>query len=255
MRLEHSSWAQVKAYFEQEDTVIVPLGSVENHGSHMGLGTDFLIPDHLVDRVSRKIEVLSTPTMPYGMADHHIEFPGTLTIGHDGLYLVMSRIADQLYDYGARHIVFLNGHGGNTPVLNRVGVNMARKGCLCAIIDWWSLAGKINPAWKGGHAGAEETSAMLAINSDWVHMEYAMPFEPKDLSDELKFAGANDVFCDGVAVTVPRPVAQYSDAGWFGNDDIRDASVQWGEEMLEGVSDFIASFIEKFRRAACPRVE
>lgn len=255
MRLEHSSWAQVKAYFEREDTVIVPLGSVENHGSHLGLGTDFLVPDHLVKLLEERVDVLSAPTMPYGMADHHMEFPGTLTIGHDGLYLVMSRIVEQLYAYGARHIVFLNGHGGNTPVLNRIGVHMARKGCLCAIIDWWSLAGKINPAWKGGHAGAEETSAMLAINPDWVHMEYAMEFEPRDLSAELPFASANDVLCDGVPVTVPRPAAYYSAAGWFGQDDIRTASAQWGVEMLNGVADFVASFIEKFRLAQCPRPE
>lgn len=255
MRLEHSSWAQVKAYFENHDTVIVPLGSVENHGSHMGLGTDFLIPDHLVELLQSRIDVLSAPVMPYGMADHHMEFPGTLTIGHDGLYLVMSRICDQLYSYGARHIVFLNGHGGNTPVLNRIGVYMARKGCLCAIIDWWSLAGRINPAWKGGHAGAEETAAMLAINPDWVHMEYAMDFVPKDLSPELPFAGANDVYCDGVTVTVPRPAAAYSDAGWFGPDHIRQATPEWGREMLEGVADFIASFTEKFSRAECPKLE
>ena len=108
MLLEKSSWAQVKAYFEKNDTVVVPLGSVENHGSHMGLGTDFIIPTHLVQMLQSRSDVLCAPTMPYGMADHHMEFPGTLTIGHDGLYLVMSRIVEQLYAYGARHIVFLN---------------------------------------------------------------------------------------------------------------------------------------------------
>lgn len=251
MLLEKSSWAQVKAYFEKNDTVVVPLGSVENHGSHMGLGTDFIIPTHLVNMLQSRTDVLCAPTMPYGMADHHMEFPGTLTIGHDGLYLVMSRIAEQLYDYGARHIVFLNGHGGNTPVLQRIGIAMARKGCLCAIIDWWSLAGKLNPAWAGGHAGAEETSAMMVAAPDAVHMDLAMEFHPKDLSPELPFAAANDVLCDGVPVTVPRPVSSHSKSGWFGKDDIQTASVQWGEEMLAGVADFIASFIDKFQRAEC----
>lgn len=252
MRLEHCSWAQVKAYFEKNDTVIVPLGSVENHGSHMGLGTDFIIPNHLVGMLQSRTDVLCAPTMPYGMADHHQEFPGTLTIGHDGLYMVMSRIVDQLYAYGARHIVFLNGHGGNTPVLQRIGVAMARKGCLCAIIDWWSLAGRINPAWKGGHAGAEETSAMMVAAPEAVHMDLAMEFKPIDLLDELPFAASNDVLCDGVTVPVPRPVTAYSKSGWFGDDDIQTASTEWGMEMLSGVADFIASFVDKFSRAKCP---
>ena len=59
MLLEKSSWAQVKAYFEKNDTVVVPLGSVENHGSHMGLGTDFIIPTHLVQMLqSRELRFL-----------------------------------------------------------------------------------------------------------------------------------------------------------------------------------------------------
>lgn len=254
MRLEYSSWAQVKEYFKHNDTVVVPLGSVENHGSHMGLGTDFMIPNHLVGMLQSRTDVLCAPVMPYGMADHHKEFPGSLTIGHDGLYLVMSRIVEQLYAYGARHIVFLNGHGGNTPVLQRIGSEMTRKGCLCAIIDWWSLAGRINPKWKGGHAGAEETSAMMVVAPEAVHMDLAMEFEPIDLSDELTFAASDSVYCDGVTVQVPRPTAAYSKSGWFGDDHINTASAQWGEEMLTGVADFIASFIDKFTRAKCPNL-
>ena len=94
----------------------------------------------------------------------------------------------------------------------------------------------------------------MAAAPDAVHMDLAMEFRPQDLSPELPFAAANDVLCDGVPVTVPRPVTMYSDSGWFGKDDIQTASVQWGEEMLNGVADFIASFIDKFQRAECPQV-
>lgn len=248
MRLEHSSWAQIKEYFEKKDIVVVPLGSVENHGSHMGLGTDFIIPAKLVEMLHQRVDVLSIPVMPFGMADHHVNFPGTLSIGHDGLFLVMSRIAEQLYNMGARKIVFLNGHGGNTPVLNRIGLEMNSKGALCAIFDWWTLAGKINPKWKGGHAGAQETSAMLAINSEYVHMEYAMDSKPQDLSDELIFGGSNDVLCNGIPVTVPRLVDRLASAGWYGNDDIKTATKEWGEEMLNATADFLANFIIKFEK-------
>lgn len=248
MRLEHNSWMQVKEYFDKKNIVVVPLGSVENHGSHMGLGTDFIIPDKIIDLLESRIDVLSTPVMPFGMADHHTSFPGTLSIGHDGLYLVMSRITEQLYNYGARKVIFLNGHGGNTPVLNRIGLDMNKKGALCAIIDWWSLAGKINPTWKGGHAGAQETSALLYVNPDYVHMDYAREFTPQNLSEELIYEGANDVLCNGIPVSVPRLVEKFSSAGWFGQDDIKTATKEWGEEMLNATADFLADFIVKFEK-------
>ncbi len=248
MRLEHSSWAQVKEYFEKKDIVIVPLGSVENHGSHMGLGTDFIIPTKLIELLEDKIDVLSAPVMPFGMADHHINFPGTLSIGHDGLYLVMSRIAEQLFNMGARKIVFLNGHGGNTPVLIRVGSDMDKKGAKCAIIDWWTLAGQINPKWKGGHGGAQETSAMLAINPEYVHMDYAREFVPKDLSEDLTYGGSNNYICNGVPIQIPQLVDKFAPAGWFGPDDIQTASKEWGVEMLDATSDFLADFITKFEK-------
>ncbi|MCI6888150.1 MAG: creatininase family protein [Lachnospiraceae bacterium] len=249
MRLEYSSWAQVQEYFKENDMVVVPLGSVENHGSHMGLGTDFLVPTKIVELLQDRSDVLCLPAMPYGMADHHTDFSGTLTIGHDGLYLVMSRIAQQLRTMGAKRIVFLNGHGGNTPVLTRVGLDMEKQGVLCAIIDWWVLAGQLHAEWKGGHAGAQETSAMMYAAPQGIHMEYAKPFEPKNLTDELIYGGSNNVLCSGIPVQVPRQTVSFSEAGWFGPDDIQTATPEWGEQMLNEVADFVADFLRKFEKA------
>ena len=66
---------------------------------------------------------------------------------------------------------------------------------------------------KGGHGGGEETAAMLAIDPSCVHMKYFMPFEPKDLSPDLTFAGSFNVNCSGVPVSVPRHVDRYSSCG------------------------------------------
>lgn len=187
MKLQNSSWLQVEEYFKTKDLVVVPLGSVENHGSHMGMGTDFLIPAGLAEMLESRVEVLSIPSLPFGMADHHTEFPGTLSIGHDGLYLVISRIANQLQQMGARKIVFLNGHGGNTPALTRVGLDMEQKGVLCAVVDWWVTAGQLRAEWKGGHAGAQETSAMMYLHPEAIHMELAMDTKPENLSEDHKF--------------------------------------------------------------------
>lgn len=247
MLLEHSSWMQVEEYFKKNDLVVIPVGSVENHGSHMGLGTDFIIPAKLIQMLEEKEDVLSIPVMPFGMADHHTDFPGTLSIGHDGLYLVMSRIAEQLYQMGARKLVFVNGHGGNTPVLTRIGLDLEKKGALCAVIDWWVLAGQLRPEWQGGHAGAQETSAMMAAAPEAVHMELGRESNPVGISPELPYGGGNHILCNGIPIQVPRQTAAFAPAGWFGPDQIRTASKEWGVEMLDATTAFLADFIGKFR--------
>lgn len=246
MFLERITWVQAKEYFEKNDTVIIPVGSTENHGSQLSLGTDFLIPRNLCERMEPKLSCLVAPTVPYGVADQHTNFPGTITIGADGLYDLLNRITDQLYGFGARHFVFLNGHGGNTPVLQRLCLDLDKKGALGCMLNWWILAGELNPDWKGGHGGGEETAAMLAVDPSCVHMEYFMPFEPINLSDDLTFDGASNVNFGGVSVPVPRHVDRYSASGWYGPDSPEKATKEWGEAMLTATADFCAEFIKKF---------
>lgn len=119
-----------------------------------------------------------------------------------------------------------------------------------AILNWWLLAGELDPRWKGGHGGGEETAAMLAIDPSCVHMEYFMPFEPKDLSPDLTFAGSFNVNCNGVSVPVPRHVDRYSSCGWYGPDSPETATKEWGEEMLKATADFCVDFIKKFERVS-----
>ena len=248
MFLEQISWVQAKEYFEQEDIAIIPVGSTENHGSQLALGTDFLIPRALCERMDDRLGILIAPTIPFGVADQHARFPGTITIGSQGLYDLVSRVADQLYGHGIRKFVFLNGHGGNTPVLQDVCLDLDKKHALGCLLNWWTLAGDINPKWKGGHGGGEETAAMLAIHPSFVHMEYFMPFAPKDLSEDLTFAGSFHVYSNGISVPVPRRVDHYSSCGWYGPDSPETATAEWGEEMLNATADFCVDFIRKFEK-------
>lgn len=252
MFLEQISWKQAEDYFKKRDLAVIPVGSTENHGSQLALGTDFLIPRNLCERMDSRLNCLITPTIPYGVADQHTHFPGTITIGYDGLYDLVTRIADQLYGHGIRHFVFLNGHGGNTPVLQRVCMELDDKHAVGCVLDWWSLAGELNPAWKGGHGGGEETAAMLAIDPKYVHMDCFLPFEPKNLTDALTYGGAANVSFRGITIPVPRHVNRYCESGWYGPDSPKDATKEWGEEMLAATADFFVDFILEFEKAPLP---
>lgn len=253
MFLERITWAQAKEYFDQKDLAIIPVGSTENHGSQLCLGTDFMIPRKLCEMMDDRLDVLIAPTIPYGVADQHTDFPGTISIGADGLYDLVSRVVNELYKWGIRKFVFLNGHGGNSPVLQRICLELDSRNALGSILNWWILAGDLNSNWEGGHGGGEETAAMLAIDPSYVHMQYFMPFEPVNLSEELTFAGASNVKFKGISVPVPRHVARYSESGWYGPDSPREATVEWGKKMLSATADFCADFIEAFEKVELPQ--
>lgn len=73
----------------------------------------------------------------------------------------MRRICDCLYRWGCRYFVILNGHGGNTHALEKVCGYLDRKNAVGTVFNWWTVAGDLNPAWKGGHGAGEETAAMI----------------------------------------------------------------------------------------------
>ncbi len=131
MRLDSISWKKAQEYFSKKDIAVLPIGSTENHGSHLALGTDFLVPCEIAKAIDEKCEAILVPGIPYGVADQHVGFPGTLTIGYDGLHMIVSKIVWQLYDYGVRKFIFLNGHGGNKPVLRMSGCTQCQRRCLC----------------------------------------------------------------------------------------------------------------------------
>lgn len=248
MRLENMRWPQVEEYFKSKDTVMITIGSIENHGPHLCLGTDYLVADKLAEIVDKKADVLLTPPMPFGNADHHMAFPGTITLGYEGLYVVVRGIVESLYVHGARKFVFLNGHGGNINVLTKVGAELNRIGGLAAVLNWWMIAPALNPAWAGGHASGQETSAIMAINEQCVDLGALEDFKFNGLSENLPADGLSTVKFKGVSIPLPRSVDKVTTPGWYGSDSPKDANIKWGNEMLEAVADFIADFIKEFEK-------
>ena len=155
MRLANITWPQAQAYFKENDMVLIGIGSIECHGRHMPLGTDTLIPDHLLEMIEEKSDVLIAPTIPYGACQSLSPYPGTIDIDGDILYQFFRQIMLSLYRHGARKFVILNGHGGNMKTIERLGLEFEDKGCLVAMLNWWLMAWDMNPAWKGGHGGAD----------------------------------------------------------------------------------------------------
>ena len=149
------------------------------------LGTDTLIPDKIVELLEEKSGVMIAPTIPYGATNTIMGCTGTITLGTDGLVMILTKVTDSLFRYGFRKFVILNGHGGNNKAIETVGMQLHRRGAWLANLNWWLMAGELNPEWKGGHGGAEETAGVMGVDPSLIDYDYIN--EPMDLIDDVRF--------------------------------------------------------------------
>lgn len=253
MRLMNMTPSKIQEYFNKSDLALFCVGSIENHGYHNPLGVDTLIPNRILELVEEKSEVLIAPTLPYGSADAHLGFPGTISLGHDVLFSVVNRVVECLCMMGARRILFINGHAGNLNSYEKVGLAWYKKGLLSANISWWTLLPSLNPEWKGGHGCMVETSAVMYIDPSLVDLSLARDMGWKnEMGDEFPSTHFRTVNFKGAEIEVNRPTKSATDNGWVGPNSPSKSSAKFGEEILTAVSDYIVSFIEVFKRAKLP---
>jgi creatinine amidohydrolase len=164
--------------------VIVPVGSVEEHGAHLPLCTDSVQPEFVALEVAKRTGCLVAPPLRYGVCDSARGFPGTISIGFDSLHRIVRDVLAELVRNGFRRILVMSGHAGQAHmtalrlaaqevVRNNQGES-AEKKCrimVCSDYDFaYELRGKYFSE-KDGHAGAIETSRVMAIRPDLIKMK------------------------------------------------------------------------------------
>ena len=239
MYLAKMTRAQAKEAFEKDPIIVIPVGSTEQHGTQGALGTDFMVPSYLADHVEDVDNVIVAPTVPYGVCPYHLSFEGSINIGYEGLYMVLHGIMDSLMQHGAKRFVVLNGHGGNTPSIDRAALEVYHKGGVCASVDWWSLVAQLDKKFDGGHGDVLETSAMMAIAPESVHLE---------LSKNMKAAYIQAVNFKGGIVRLVRDTKEIAPSGWFGPFDPKDSSAELGQEALDLAVSYIRDFLEEMKQ-------
>jgi creatinine amidohydrolase len=119
MRLDDLNWMDVEEYLITDDRIIVVLGSCEQH-AYLSLLTDVRIPLALADAASQKVGVLVAPPLNFGISPYFLAYPGTISLRTSTFLDVVEDMIRSLYGYGFRHILVLNGHGGNEPARSRL---------------------------------------------------------------------------------------------------------------------------------------
>lgn len=236
--LHYMTWVDAKQYFAKNDTVILPVGSTEQHGPANPLGTDLLIAEALAERVSDQTGVACLPIVPFGASSHHRQFWGTVFVSPKSLKHYVRDICLSLKYYGVRKIVIVNGHGGNLAVLSELARELREKGIFISVFQWWSASIKLFPELfkpeERLHAGAEETSVNLALHKHLVDMTKALDETPR----------RHDLQVEGL--TLPLDTADETSQGVFGTQ--RTASAAKGKRVLDAVVTELVKHVNTLKR-------
>lgn len=119
MRFEELNWMDIESYLSKDDRLIIVLGATEQH-AYLSLLTDIKIPLALADAASQQSGVLVAPPLNFGSSPYFLDYPGTISFRLSTLLDAVEDIIRSVYGQGFRHILVLNGHGGNDGVRARL---------------------------------------------------------------------------------------------------------------------------------------
>lgn len=229
MELDRLTWPEVKAELEGgRDTVVIAFGATEQHGPHLPLATDALLGDHLARLVADRLDAFVAPTVRIGCSEHHLEFPGTLSVSEGTFHQVVADIVRSFARGGFRRVVLLPTHGGNfrplAAALEKLGPvegvevrALTDLGALLAVAQVGVDEHRV-PLGEGGlHAGEWETSMLMSIHPGLVHLERGEAGYTGDMEAAIGAmfgAGVHAVAENGVIGDPARSSADHGSRYW-----------------------------------------
>ncbi len=261
--LQEMTWPDVKDYLQTSDMVIIPLGSTEQHGPHMPLGTDYYEALGMSKLISARTGVVVAPVLLAGYSEYHSGFPGTLNLKPETMEQVLFETAEILMKYGFRRFMFFNYHGGNNIVQSKVihRINHKTEAIAIAIGHGGPIqeSGEEEEEFFDWHAGVNETSIMLYLKPELVKMERAekpdIRFTPQ-MQDLMKLAKKNPDLMNvwssllGVPSETKKGGASHelSSNGVWSLSDPKKATKEIGEETVNRMVEQAVKFIEAWKQ-------
>ena len=191
IRLALYTWPEVDCYLQQCKGVILPLGSTEQHGPTGAIGTDALTAEAVALELGQRSGVLVAPVQPFGMAEHHLGFSGTMSLQPSTLLAVLHDLVLSLATHGFERIFVVNGHGGNIATAKAAfaqaygtaasrGLEVAPR-LRCKLSNWFMAGPVMRRARElygdreGQHATPSEIAVTLHLHDSLIAKQRALP--------------------------------------------------------------------------------
>lgn len=181
MRLEQRTWQEVEAYLKTANGIILPVGATEQHGPAGVIGTDSICAEAIARKLGEATGAMVGPTITVGMSEHHMRFPGSMTLRPSTLIAVVRDCVLSLAAHGFRRFFLLNGHGGNIASLQAAAFEVYHEARLtggdampdlrCKVANWWqmepvtALGRELFGPGDGRHASATEVSVTQFVDA------------------------------------------------------------------------------------------
>jgi creatinine amidohydrolase len=190
--LQEMKWEEVRDHLQKDDVIIIPVGSTEQHGHHLPLGTDSMVAIALAEDAAKESGALVAPPIWYGWSPHHMAYPGTITIRPETLIELMMDVCHSLIYHGFHRLIILNGHRvANMAPLTIAATRLREQtGAYVAVADPFFIGDRIGREVREsepgglGHADELETGHLLYFAG-----------ELADMSKAQKRIGALGRFC------------------------------------------------------------
>jgi creatinine amidohydrolase len=229
--------AEISAQFKNKPLVILPAGSVEQHGPHLPAGTDIFAANAISHAVAERMDGLVLPGGPLGVTPLHMPFESTITLTPETYIRIVKETCICTALHGAKYLLILNWHEGNIPSLAIAAESLHREhGMTVLTAQACYVAAELFGADCGGltHGGEIEALAVLAYRPDLVHLDridYSSDHERGSHMDKLRRTRSYQPVLTDIRSIAP--------TGWYGNP--RHATKEKSMVMLNTIADAIAS--------------
>jgi len=178
------TWEDAGEALETADMVVLPTGSIEQHSKHLPVTVDTLRAENLTRELveaapERGLSMVRLPTLPYGYSEHHMTYPGTITLGADTYQAVLEEIGASMAEHGVDRLAIVNCHGGNRSPMKLAADRLQRDHGIEVYPVHWTEYGReqlkeeFGEDW--GHAGDHETSVIELFHPDLVREDRKEP--------------------------------------------------------------------------------
>ncbi|MFC4947040.1 creatininase family protein [Pseudonocardia sp. GCM10023141] len=247
-RLADMTWPEAAAMPASAPVAIVPLGACEQHGNGMVLRTDTTRAEVVADLVAERLapRVVVTPTIPIGVSEHHMGFPGTLTLSPLTLQQLVYELVTSLHRHGWRKVYVLTGHGGNNAAVD-VAVSRLRGDLGDLHIAWSGLtpvvsdiAAELSSSRVRGHSCEIETAQAMYVDPTLVRTDALVRGSAQltDLDPAGRLARSHP------GIQFPQGYDSLSATGNLGDPTL--ATTEAGERLVLTAVERIAAFLEGF---------